>query len=330
MRKIVIIFAAMVALTCSYCTKDIVATDLKKKTINILAPGNGIHTPYNTVTFWWDDVSGADKYQIQIVSPSFANTIKVIADSSVTTSKLTLTLNPGTYEWRVRATNNSGSTPYATRSFVIDTSNNLATVTVALLSPADSAFSNKTAQTFSWSSVPAATQYDFSLLDNTGATLTSTTTAGTTFSCTISQTANTNAHYKWKVRATNSFSNSSYTTRALFINLLTPSQPIATHPLNTGTVTIPTVTVGDSLAWSVASSGYSDSLFVFAFANYTDTTLSNPTPVLKTSPTKSYYKITTSDTLGWLTRNTKFFWRLNRSDKAGNSSAYTYYRIFKR
>ncbi|HWY38185.1 MAG TPA: hypothetical protein VNY73_06470 [Bacteroidia bacterium] len=317
----------------TYCTKDIVATDITKKTVNILAPGNGVHTPNNAVTFWWDEIKGADKYQIQIVSPSFANVISVIVDSSVTATKLTLTLNPGTYEWRVRATNNSGSTAYSSRTFVIDTTTNLANVTIALLSPADSLYTNKTAQTFSWASVAAATQYNISILDNTGAVITSTTTAGTSFSYTFTQTANTNAKYTWKVRATNSFSNSNYTSRSLFIYLTTPSTPVAIHPLNTGTL-VPAIVVGDSMSWSTISSGYYDSLFVFAFAVPQDTsTVSNPVPVFKQKMIKPSYKITGADTVNptnWFTHGTQFYWRLNRNDKAGNSSPYSSYRIFKR
>ena len=321
-----------ISVTITNCTKDIVAANITKQTVNILAPGDGIHTPYNAVTFWWDEIQDADKYELQIVSPFFSNVVKVITDTNVTINKFTMTLNPGTYQWRVRAINNSGNTNFSTRSFVIDSTTNLATVTVALISPSDSNYTNKLSQIFTWNSVPNATNYDIEI-DQAGASIAHSTVTTPTFSYTFTQTANTNALYTWKVRASNSFSNSGYTTRTLFLNLALPAKPTALYPLPTTSVT-PNFANKDSMLWSTvpAGSGDYDSLFVLSTLTANDTTLSNTKLSVKCS--NHYYKLQPADSSGaskWFIRggNYYYYWRLSRTDKAGNNSGYTPFKLFR-
>jgi hypothetical protein len=295
------------------CTKDIVATDISKKTMSILAPANAIHTPYNSITFWWEEVKDADKYQLQIVSPSFSNAINMIADTSVTGTKLTMILNPGSYEWRIRATNNAGSTAYTTRSFIIDTSNNMTNITVALLSPADSAYSSVYSQTFSWSPVFNATQYKVEVLNSTGGTLTSSVTTSTSFAYTFIAEGT----YSWRVRAENQYTNSGFSTNTLFIDRTAPSAPVPLSPANTATLSL-----NDSLKWSTGSGGYYDSLLVA-----TDSANFNSI-VVREKMSAKYFKVTSA--AGFANNNNNvYYWKLSTTDKAGNTSPYSVVRKFR-
>jgi hypothetical protein len=85
----------------------------------ITAPVDNLVTTATTNTFAWEPVDGADKYQIQIVSPKFDSVVMFAVDSSFIKTTFTYTLTPGKYQWRVRASNASTQTSYFTRSFTI-------------------------------------------------------------------------------------------------------------------------------------------------------------------------------------------------------------------
>lgn len=310
--KKVYLFISLVAgvLLFNYCTKDIIATDITKKTVNILAPGNGVHTPYNSITFWWDEIKDADNYQLQIVSPSFASVVSLVADTTVTSNKFILVLNPGTYEWRVRASNNAGSTAYSTRSFVIDTTNDMTNITIALLSPTDSTYSNNPSQTFTWASVTNATQYKIDVLNSTGGTLTSSVTTGTSFAYTFSQEGT----YTWKVRAENQFTNSAYSSRVFLIDQTVPLAPVLVLPANSATLTL-----NDSLKWNTGSGGYFDSLLVASDSTYASV-------LVRQKMTGTIYQVTPG--AGFIS-GTNYFWKASTTDKAGNTSVYSVSRKFK-
>ncbi len=311
MKKICLFISLAVGvLLFNYCTKDIIAADITKKTVNILAPGNGVHTPYNSITFWWDEVKDADNYQLQIVSPSFTSVINLVADTTVTSNKFTLILNPGTYEWRVRASNNAGSTAYSTRSFVIDTTNDMTNITVALMSPADSTYSANLSQTFTWASVSNATQYKIDVLNSSGGTLTSSVTTGTSFAYTFSQEGT----YTWKVRAENQFTNSAYSSRILLIDQTVPSAPVLLLPVNNATLTL-----NDSLKWNTGSGGYFDSLLVASDSTYASV-------LVRQKMNGTIYQVTSG--AGFIS-GTNYFWKASTTDKAGNTSVYSTTRKFK-
>lgn len=312
MKKIVLLPAvALLALITGSCTKDLVATDISDQTVNILAPGNGIKTPNNSITFWWDAIEHADYYELQIVSPSFASVATLVADTHVTSNKFTMVLNPGTYEWRLRATNNAGSTAYSTRSFIIDTTSNLSFITVGLLSPDDSTFTNVQSQSLSWTTVQNATQYRVEVLNSSGTILTSTLTTASPMSYSFTAAGT----YTWRVRAENLYSSSAYSSRAITIDLTAPGVPVQVYPVSNSTLTL-----NDSLKWTSGSGAESDSLFVA-----TDTLYSTSTVLVRQLVTTNFYKVTAGS--GFVS-GTDYYWKVNSTDKAGNTSGYTGNRRF--
>ena len=77
--------------------------DLSIYRVKILAPADGISTVGDNITFWWDYVNGATNYEFQLVNPKFDNVYRVVKDSILSGNKIIVDLDPGTYQWRVRA-----------------------------------------------------------------------------------------------------------------------------------------------------------------------------------------------------------------------------------
>ena len=103
---LVVLFAGV------YSCDDFIEKDLSKKSITILSPANNYTATSYTQLFWWEEVKGAEEYNLQIVKPSFANTQQLIVDTMVHSNQFSFTLQPGSYQWRLRALNNSSHTDY--------------------------------------------------------------------------------------------------------------------------------------------------------------------------------------------------------------------------
>jgi len=306
-KLIAALFVIMIGF--SACQKDLIVKDITDKNVTALSPPDGYNTPNNSITFWWEKVDGAEKYNVQIVSTSFSNIQQLITDTSVTTDKFTKVLTPGTYQWRVRAANNGGETPWTTRTLTIDTSSNLTYSAVILLSPADSFYTNTLSHTFSWASVSNATLYTFNVLSSNYTY--STTSAALTFP--------TEGTYTWKVRAENSFSISPYSSRVIVIDQTAPSStPSLTYPLNAATAVHPDTL----LKWTTISESYKDVVLIstasdFSIVSKLDT-VSTGTALLRT------YSISNISNASGNT----YYWKVKSVDRAGNAGNYSSSRSF--
>lgn len=300
-KLIAAVFVIMIGF--SACQKDLIVKDITDKTVTALSPPDGYNTPNNSITFWWEKVDGAEKYNVQIVSPSFSNIQQLITDTSVTTDKFTKVLTPGTYQWRVRAANNGGETPWTTRTLTIDTSSNLSYSAVILLSPADSFYTNSLSHTFSWASVSNATLYTFNVL-STNYTY-STTSAALIFP--------TQGTYTWKVRAENSFSFSPYSSRVIVIDQTAPTtSPTLNYPITTLTA-VPNDTL---MKWTHIPDSYKDVVFVSDESDFSTTTkidtVSTGTGGYRTYSMSNFTTISDST----------YYWKVKSIDRAGNVGSY--------
>lgn len=117
MKKIVMLIICFCALACD----DIVGVDdISDQIVTVLAPANGVTLDITDLTFTWEGVENASEYQIQIATPSFQEATQILTDTIVTTTRLSRTLTPNTYEWSVRALNSDFVTNYTTQSFTIE------------------------------------------------------------------------------------------------------------------------------------------------------------------------------------------------------------------
>ena len=302
MRTLVLLFLLVGILIMSSCD-DIIEKRLNGQTVNILAPSNGVTLPSTSVTFWWEVVKGATKYNVQVVKPSFASIQFLIADSMVTGDKFTLNVQPGSYEWRIKALNSSSQTDFFTFSFTIDSSLNLSNQSVQLISPVNNYISKQFNQTFSWSPVFYSDDYRFEILSSTGGSIFLNAALSNT---TISYTFTNDGTYNWRVRAQNGSSVSNYSQSTILIDQTVPATPAPISPADNAIVHNPFM-----LSWSQATdlgSPIFDSLYIFANLNQ-DTLIKAIRP-----PNTSY---TDSLALG------DYFWKLRSIDSAGNYSSYT-------
>src|SRR5688572_21362995 len=127
MKTSIKIFFIVLIITGNFsCFKDIIEPDISKENVVLLSPKNNDTTTVLTHLFWWNEVEDAINYNLQIVKPSFTTAQQLILDSNVNANKFPVTLQPGTYQWRVKAKNGSSETPYSEiRTLRIDSTANL-------------------------------------------------------------------------------------------------------------------------------------------------------------------------------------------------------------
>jgi len=302
---IIVIFAA----TLVSC-EDFIEKDLGGKVVTIYTPVNNTVSSNYTQTFWWESLNGAEKYRLQIVKPNFAVVQQLIVDTIVRSNQFVYTLQPGSYQWRLRAENNSSQSDYVTYNLTIDSSLNLSGQTLLLNSPADNFYTANFANTFTWFAMPSATDYVFGIFNSSGVQIGSYQNTTTT---TLPYTFPAEGVYKWRVFAQNSQSISPYSERTITIDTTRPNVPAITFlPLNDTTSLQPI-----PLSWSSVEANASYRVLIS-----TDTSFS------------TVVKDTTINALNYnfygATIGTFYYWKVRAIDLAGNIGNYTTRKRFKR
>ena len=148
------------------CCQDLLVKDISNTCVEILVPQNNTSISNSTVTFFWEPVTDADAYKIQIVSPTFADAQTLMYDSIITTNKITFALNPGNFEWRIKAINEISETEYTISKFNIDSTMNLSEEKLIQYSPTNGSALNSTEITFRWNRLYNADEYKLTVPEN--------------------------------------------------------------------------------------------------------------------------------------------------------------------
>ena len=98
---------------------DILEIDISNENVIIISPLNGTQLEQREIVFWWEKLEGALEYHISVVSPSFGSVSSVKLDSTINENLILLQLEPGVYEWRIRAKNKGYYTDYQWNSFTV-------------------------------------------------------------------------------------------------------------------------------------------------------------------------------------------------------------------
>ena len=325
MKNLIIIFS--IALIAISCTKDFVVKDIKNASITINAPADNLNTPTNAITFWWEELDGAENYNLQIVKPNFGAVQQLLVDTNITGNKFYYTFSPGTYQWRIKAMNAGGSTVYFTRNIIIDTTSNLSYLTVSVNYPNSGYLTGIKTVQFNWNALNAATYYEIEVKDSQGGVVTNVSNIySTSFTHTFTNVSD--AYYTWRVKAHNSQTTSNYNTANTFTIDVTAPTPSSIIFPSIGALNVNGI--NDSLKWSrvggnsLLSTKY-DSLVIgtdSTFASYlvaqrvngTSLKISNIMPPL-TAPSPA--------------GNNYYWWRIFSVDSAKNVSAPGPKRNFK-
>lgn len=114
--KIISILIVFVFFSC----EAIFIEDLSEKEVVLLAPSNESVISLDTISFDWQKVNEATFYTFQVASPSFENLNQIVVDSITSSLHLKISLNKGSYEWRIKASNSEFETLYSTNSFIVE------------------------------------------------------------------------------------------------------------------------------------------------------------------------------------------------------------------
>lgn len=292
--------------------KDIFERNLEKSSITLQTPPDNYQSTEFTITFWWDEVKGADQYRFQIATPDFTGITQLVADTPVVGNKYTFTLNPGSYCWRVRAENNSSHTEYATRCFSVDSTPDLASQTMVLFSPASDFATPNSSITFKWYPLLNADDYRFELWTPgfNGSLVLPVSVLTDTF---YNASSLSEAKYEWGVRGQNTFSNTAMATRKFIVDATAPSIPVPQVPANNDTLD------GSDMDFSWTQAIDSGSTIFDSLSIFSDT--------VNWYPVKEYLVSGTSQSVDTLPPGT-YFWDIMAVDAAGNKSNYTSIRKF--
>lgn len=104
------------------CEEIINEQNINNKNIQLLAPtNNAIIAKKTAISFHWETLTGATKYQLQIATPNFENATQIKLDTVISNHRFTIdSLSIKAYEWRVRGVNSVYETAYSAHIFTVE------------------------------------------------------------------------------------------------------------------------------------------------------------------------------------------------------------------
>lgn len=303
MRKyfMILVYFTMAQLQFS-CGEIIFEHDISDSYVNVLAPTNNTTLTTGNISFNWETVSDADKYQIQIATPNFANAKQIVLDSLTENASYVLQLLPNNYEWRVRAVNSAFETAYFTNVLYVDEVTDFSDNHVILVSPDNNFITNKNIQSLTWQPVDGATEYRVQIWQpDTNGALENDVVINTT----ALEYEFLDGNFLWQVRAQTNTQNTAYSSRSLLIDTKSPNTPELLNPVNGAAMSAGEITF-NWLRNDISGSIEIDSIYL-----YNDAALNNL--ILKDRvQNKEYIKELSAD---------DYYWNVQSFDEAGNKSS---------
>lgn len=229
-----ILLAGLLMAALPSCT-EVFEEDLEDTGVVLLTPPGSYSTTTNQLNFRWESVEHATGYRFQVATPTFVDATSYLSDTLLTGTTWSQTFTPGQYEWRVRAENVNSHTAYYTRSFFIESTEDLTGLVPLLVSPADQAVTSNTAVVFDWDTLPFTDDHRFVLRedDQLGAIVQDIVTT----SDQLSLSALGEGDFAWGVQARNSVpSVSAFAYRSITIDATAPTPPVQTSPASGATL----------------------------------------------------------------------------------------------
>jgi len=306
-------FALFASVFLTSCEHDFIEDDLTGKMVSVIAPADNDTVSVSTPLFWWNEISGARSYRIQIVYPDFYAPQQLLFDTAVEVDRFIPTLLPGnTYEWRIRPENGSSEGNWVTRTLTIDSSVSLANQSVIITLPASNGTATASSTvSFSWNNITGATLYRVEITNTvSGAGVVATTTTLANYTTTLAQ-----GNYEFRVRAENSASFTAWATRTFSIDQTAPTAPFLIFPAANAFYTSAPASI--TFDWSNSTDAYTDSLEISTDSTFTAGIVLQ----VALSASQSMYTWTGAQSAS------TYFWRVRSIDLAGNRSNYS--SVFK-
>ncbi len=225
----------MLALIAVGCEK-MIAEDITGEMPALILPNANDTIGQNPVHFKWEEMKGATKYHLEVVSPGFASIQSYALDSIVTGTDFFYSLDSNEYELRLTASNGAyDSQVLGPVKFWVGVQSTGGPAAVVLNTPLNASYVNASFnKIFSWSSYTNATSYEFSLRSGTSfstGTIITTQNAISTTSFTDPSTL-AEGEYHWAVKAYTATGETSFSIYQLFIDTTLPNVPALGSPTN--------------------------------------------------------------------------------------------------
>ncbi|NVK64010.1 MAG: hypothetical protein HWE22_05455 [Flavobacteriales bacterium] len=294
------------------CDK-VVAEDITEDTPVLILPSVNDTVNQNPVHFKWEELEGASKYHLEVVSPSFTSISSYPLDTIVTGTDFFYDLDSNEYELRLTALNGGyESQILGPVKFWVGVQPSGGTGgSVVLDYPADGAYENaQFSNGFSWIPVSGATSYEFSIRQgsdfSTGTEIEAQNGIFTS-NYTVPSGLLSEGEYQWGVKAYFGAVETPFTIHQLLIDETDPNLAILTNPGDLTSVQQGTIT--------------------FSWSNGTDVgTVQSPiTSTLEIATDAAFGAI--SNTVSIIGNTTDvdltpdtYYWRVTNTDEAGNSA----------
>lgn len=308
-KYLVLGLCSLVLMGCS----AIFEPDLGKQEVVLLSPPNNYETGVQTQELIWEEMDDATNYRLQIVSENFNYIEDYVLDTTISTNRFTIALEPKIYEWRVIALNNATESDPTTHKLTIREDTTLVEQLVNIIQPADGASYDWDSLAFLWTDLASAVNYRLVVATDpsfNSQTIELNTIVPYDFYYMAGEVGT--GTYYWKIKALGSIDSSEYTTTRSFSIDAYPEQ---NSPANGSTIT----TFPLSLNWTSTVTNVEDSLYIY----YENEAL----PYLSLSNTSGVYQFTSADTVGKGTGS--YYWQLRSISNTGFLSSYTALREFK-
>ena len=280
-------------------------------TVKLLSPGADAETNVYTIDFLWEPLDHALQYRLQVAAPSFESASLFYADTTLDKPRFSMSLQPGEYQWRVKALNGSSETAYKTHTLTIYEAA-LSTQIVLQDTPPDNFLTSRNRVDLSWHSIFSAQNYrlqvDTSAFVDETNILMDRVVNGETFSFDITE----ETQYQWRVRGESDTAQSRWSSVRRFTRDFTPPQPPTLMvPGNNAQVSRPV-----TLQWSGEDNVVSYQLYIYR----SDSTIYNMEFPKRLETTSTVFEDGT--------RGERILWRVRATDRAGNESGYSVWRSF--
>jgi len=301
MKKIGLVF--LVVLFAIGCAKW-VSIDISEDSVVLISPVENQSDSLQNKMFVWEELEGAKKYRLQIVSANFDSILDYVLDSAVSETSYSISLNPNEYEWRVRGENDDFNSLWSKRKLTIKSSASLANQQITGISPKDGLNTNKMTQTFEWDSLVSAQEYSVKVIDQDENYI-----GIFVNEAKYTHTFTEEGLFTVEIKGLNNISASITSSIEIRIDATMPSDVTLKFPLSDDTLK----SFPKTFTWTVDSSNTGSPIV--------DTLFIASDSAMNSVIFDTIFESTTSLTLDTIESNPrKLFWKLNRGDAAGNSN----------
>lgn len=309
MKYLILLVSGLLIL--SSCEK-IVAKDITDETPVLILPTAGSVVTTNPIHFKWNEMEGAEKYHLMVVSPSFNAIQNYVLDTLVTGTNFYFPLDSNAYELKLVGVNAGyRSDTLGPVAFEVNATGQTSLYSVTLLTPPDQHADNSNfSHQFTWQSLPNATSYEIDIRKGTSfATGIPVDFAnGVSTTSYISQETLVEGQYIWGVKAyLSNGSETFFSTNQLYIDETDPNEAILSTP-------------GD-----LSSQNQGNISFIWNNGTDPGTVNTEVTSILEISNEATFlnpdtYNIVGNSNTVSITTPGTYYWRVTNIDAAGNQA----------